>query len=80
MGIVKWYEIACDVCGQVAHTRSKNKEEIEHYGFILKGNKVYCSEECYKTKLNKDQIATRDNNGNLIISTAVKLIEPIKLK
>ena len=52
MGIEKWYEITCDVCGETIHTRTKNKEEIEHYGFILKGNKVYCSKECYETKLN----------------------------
>lgn len=80
MGIEKWYEVTCDVCGETIHTRNKNKEEIKHYGFILKGNKVYCSEECCKTKLNKNQMAFRDNNGDLKISNIVNLKEPIKIK
>ena len=80
MGIEKWYEVSCDVCGETIHTRTKNKKEIEHYCFILKGNKVYCSEECYKTKLNKNQIAFRNNNGDLEISNIIKLMKSIKIK
>lgn len=80
MGIEKWYEVSCDICGEIVHTRSKNKEELKQYGFILIGKKVYCSEECHKTKLNKNQMAFRDNNGDLKISNIVNLKEPIKIK
>lgn len=80
MGIVKWYEVSCDVCGETVHTRTKNKEEIEHYNFILKGNKVYCSEECFKAKLNKNQIGIKDDNGNLKIFDIVELKNSIKIK
>lgn len=42
MGIEKWYEVVCDCCGEVVHTRSKNKEELERYDFYKVGKKVYC--------------------------------------
>ncbi len=65
MGIEKWYEVSCDVCGETIHTRTKNKEEIEHYGFILKGNKVFCSKECYDTEVKLNEIYYRENSGKL---------------
>ena len=68
MGIRKWYEVVCDVCGEVSHMPDKNKNTLAHFGYILKGKKVYCCEECANTKLADDEIAYRDNEGKLCIS------------
>ena len=68
MGVEKWYEVTCDICGDTVHTKSKNKKEIESYGFILKGKNVYCCKECADIKLENDEIAFRDFYGKLIIS------------
>lgn len=51
MGIEKWYEVVCDCCGKIVHTRTKNKEELERYDFYKVGKKVYC---IYCKEVNKN--------------------------
>lgn len=51
MGFKKVYECNCDVCGECCgHIYSKSPESIKtlrSYGIIVRGGKVYCSEQCY---------------------------------
>lgn len=67
MGIRKWYEVVCDVCGEVLHTPDKDKNTLAHFGYVLKGKKVYCSGECADIKLADDEIAYRDTERKLCI-------------
>lgn len=42
--INKWYEVTCDYCGYVVNHYIGNKptkKELEHDGFIVKGDKVF---------------------------------------
>ena len=54
MGIEKWYEVSCDVCGETVHTRGKNREELKQYGFILINKKVYCV-NCFNKKIKNER-------------------------
>ena len=52
MSIKKAYEVTCETCGSSEPYVNCNKEETirlaKQYGWIIKRNRCYCSQECLK--------------------------------
>jgi hypothetical protein len=49
MKIEKVWELMCDGCGGAEHFGFRpTKKYLKDFGYIIKGNKVFCSNECVK--------------------------------
>lgn len=61
--IKKWYECECDYCRNIiVHLPYRpNKADIEEYGGIMSGKKIFCNEECFQN-YKHDLIVTRVGN------------------
>ena len=57
--IEKWYEVSCDLCGQVINHYIGNKpttEELKEDGAVLYKSHIFCCEKCYdKFKQKEDE-------------------------
>lgn len=57
--IEKWYEVSCDLCGQVVNHYIGNKptkEELNEDGAVLYKTFIFCCEDCYnKFKQKEDE-------------------------